>query len=349
MMRYTLLFSTIAILALVTRAGEPKHDDPASASSLPTLSIKGRMFGTWYTVDTISPPAAINLDRLSQSVDEVLQRIDREMSTYRDDSEISRFNVWRSTDWFPVSLEMVRVVNEALRISKLSGGAFDITVDPLVRLWGFGPERHSNVPSDAAIAETRVKVGYEFLQARADPPALRKTRADVSLDLGAIGKGYASDAVAERLEELGISNYVVAMGGELHAKGHNKDGKAWRTGIERPVENSRELYCTIDLSDRCIATCGNYRNFRDSGGKHYCHIIDPYTAKPVEHDLASVTVICPSAMEADATGTALMVLGPDAGPELARKLKLPALFLRREGERIFETATPEFAKLRVDQ
>ena len=277
----------------------------------------------------------------------MLDRIDREMSSYRSDSELSQFNQSMSTAWINVSAETVRVVDEAQRISVLSYGAFDITVDPLVKLWGFGPERHTRVPDQTIISEMQKRVDYNLLKIQHDPPALRKIRPDVSIDLGAIGKGYAADAVGECLSKIGVSNYLVAIGGELCARGKSENNRPWHTGIETPVAHLRGIQCVIELCDRGIATCGDYRNFYESAGKHYCHIIDPHTGAPVAHNLASVTVICNSTMEADAMGAALMVLGPDAGMKLASKMKLPVLFIQRQANGFKEVETPEFEKMRV--
>jgi thiamine biosynthesis lipoprotein len=276
-------------------------------------------------------------------VEELLSRLERAMSTYRDDSDVCRFNAHRGTNWFAVSPDIVRVVEEAQRISRLSDGAFDVTAEPLVRLWGFGPQRGvREAPSDDALAGARRSVDYRKLHARVSPPALRKDDPELSVDLSAIAKGYAVDAVAAELGRLGFTGYLVEIGGELKARGNSRHGRPWRVGIERPSDSARGIQRVVELRDQAVATSGDYRNFRVIAGRRHGHIMDPRAGRPVANDLASVSVIHASCMTADALATALTVLGLERGRVLAEALHLPALFIRRSGAGFAETPTSDF-------
>ena len=264
-----------------------------------------------------------------------LQQVDAQLSTWRPDSEVARFNASAAGDWFPVSAPVAALAVEALALSRRSGGAFDVTLAPLVRLWGFGSDAHAAgfAPTAEAIAAAMRRVGWRNLEARRDPPALRKRLASLSLDFSAIGKGHGVDRVAERLESLGCRNYLVDIGGEVRTFGQGPKGRSWRIGVEQP-DGSAPTWI-LRLSGQSAATSGDYRNFRMVEGRRLSHAIDPRAGKPVRHALASVTVVAASAAEADGLATAILVLGPDAGWRFARDERAPAMLLQR-GERGFE-------------
>jgi len=333
------------ITASLLAAAFAPAEEPTAAAGLMTFA--GRTMGTAYSVKFLQPPAPVAVEQARQEVGALLDRLERAMSTYREDSEVCRFSAYRGGDWFTVSADTARVVAESLRVSKLTGGAFDVTVDPLVRLWGFGPRRETGeTPPEQAIAEARRKVDYRRLQTRLDPPALRKTSPDVSMDLSAIAKGCAVDAVAGCLEKLGVTNYLVAIGGELKARGHSQRGGPWRAGIDKPLDDGRAIQRVIELKDGAVSTSGDYRNFFTDAGRRYSHVIDPRTGRPVTHSLASVTIVQESSARADALATGLMVLGPDAGYALAAKRGWACLFILRADTGFVEKATPAFDKLR---
>ena len=311
--------------------------------------LTGLTMGTLYTVKVVRIPAGLTRAAIHRKIADRLERINALMSTYRADSEITRFNRDRGTAWFSVAPETALVVAAAQSISRLTHGAFDVTVEPLVNLWSFGPEaRPDTVPSDAAIAERRARVGYDNLEVRRTPPALRKHRPDVEIDLSAVAKGYGVDQVAARLEELGITHYLVEIGGEVRAHGERADGSAWAVGIERPSTSlERRVSEVLRLRNQAAATSGDYRNYFEQDGQRYSHTIDPRTGRPVTHTLASVTVVAPDCMHADALATAFLVLGPDAGFDLARQHDLAALFLVREGSGFVRRATPAYEALRA--
>jgi thiamine biosynthesis lipoprotein len=312
-------------------------------SGHPVMSLRGETMGTTYSVQIVPPGDGPNTGRLSAQIDAVLEQVNARMSTYRPNSELSRFNATSSTDWFPVSAELAHVVRVARLVSEESAGAFDITVGPLVNLWGFGPgPARETPPTDAAIAEARARVGWQQLAVRDEPPALRKQRPDLYVDLSAIAKGYAVDRLAALIEGAGIQDYLVEVGGELRGRGRNGRGKPWQIAIERPEVDERTVFRIVTLQDSGMATSGDYRNFFEVDGKRYSHTIDPAAGRPVTHQLASVTVLDDSAMFADAWATALLVLGPERGIAVANQLELAALFIEHEGEGLDMQATETF-------
>ena len=312
-----------------------------------TIRITGSTMGTRYELKLAPahPQQTIRADLIKTQAEALLARINRRMSTYDPDSELSRFNRNPSTDWIAISPELYLVAAEGLRISELTHGAYDITVGPLVNLWGFGPEpRREQAPSDAAILQARDQVGYWHLEAHAQPPALKKAFSDLYVDLSSLAKGYAVDQLAALMESNGIHNYLVSIGGDLRAKGHNGKGQSWTVAIERPEPGQRAVERLIQIGDHSVSTAGDYRNFFEQNGRRYSHIIDPRTGRPVLQTLASVTVISKSDMESDAIDTALMVLGAEDGFQLATEHRLAAFFIVAsvDGKRFEERYTPEF-------
>ncbi|MBK1617121.1 hypothetical protein CKO42_01375 [Lamprobacter modestohalophilus] len=315
------------------------------------LALRGATMGTTYSLQIVEPPAGLDRDALAQQVSTQLSDINGLMSTYQPTSELSRFNASSVTDWFLVSPELVAVVGAAQAVSEASAGAFDITVGPLVNLWGFGPTLTADVlPSAAELQAARARVGWQQLDVQLQPPALRKARPDLYVDLSAIAKGYAVDRVAALIESVGVDNYLVEIGGELRGRGINGRGEPWQIAIERPETSKRAMFRVVALRDIGMATSGDYRNFFEVDGARYSHTIDPATGRPVGHRLASVTVLADQAMEADAWATALLVLGPERGFELAERLGLAAFFIEHAqdapGEESFVTqATTAFNRL----
>lgn len=329
----------IIVSLLGCRGGEPEP-----------VAFSGSTMGTTYTVKLAALPRGISVDDVKARTDRTLERINALMSTYRADSEISRFNAATVVTWQAVSAQTQAVVAAALEISRLTGGAFDVTVGPLVDLWGFGPRGALRTPPSAAdIAAVRGRVGYRRLSVRERPPSLRKAQADVAVDLSAIAKGYAVDEVARLLAELGCRDFLVEIGGELRARGRRPGGEPWRVAVERPVSGASAVQRLIELADAAIATSGDYRNFVEIEGRRYSHTIDPAAGAPVTHTLASVSVVHESAMYADALATALMVMGPQRGHAFAERHGLAALLLERTPEGFRELATTAMARLLADQ
>jgi thiamine biosynthesis lipoprotein len=306
--------------------------------------------GTLYTVKIVDPPRSVDPQALRAGIDRLLRQVDTRMSTYMPDSELSRFNAARTGDWIAVSPGLVTVLKEALRVSEATGGAFDVTVGPLVNLWGFGPGGGADeLPSDGALQAALARVGYRHLHLRDSPPAVSKDRPDLYVDLSAIAKGYAVDRVTEYLASQDMENYMVEVGGEVRARGHNARGTRWRIAIERPSAHGRAVQLIVALDDAGVATSGDYRNYFERDGYRYSHTIDPTTGRPITHTLASVTVIAPSTMHADALATGLMVLGPQKGYALAGRLGLAAFFILKIEDGFRERTTPAFIPYRSDR
>lgn len=307
------------------------------------LAISGPTMGTTYSVKVAAAPDGVDSHSLRVATDEILARIDRTMSGYRGDSEISRFNQSPSTDWFEVSADLATVVDCALQVSRESDGAFDITVGPLVAAWGFGAAGEPvDVPDEAKLAELKARVGFQKLQARLNPPALRKEDGSLILDLNGIAPGYAVDRIAERFRSMHVANFMIDIGGEVRALGRNAHGQPWRIAVERPIDAEPEPYAIVQLDDAAVTTSGEYRHYYDRDGHRYSHTIDPRTGRPVVHSLASVVVIGPTSMYTDAWATALNVLGTEAGQALASKLGMPVLFIEAQGGQLRSISTRQF-------
>jgi thiamine biosynthesis lipoprotein len=340
----SLLFQT-AFLALFSLLAVAQ----AQASEMPDGSLAtlhGTTMGTTYVVRIAHMPPGFGTAQLQTGIERVLDSIDRQMSTYRPDSEISRFNAKRSTAWIDVSRDTELVIAEALRISRLADGAFDVTVAPLVDLWGFGAIHPSQrIPAAEAIDAARVRVGYSHVEVRRRPPAVRKQRADIHIDLSAIAKGFGVDKVAQHLEDIGMEDYLVDIGGEIRARGRNRRGQPWTVAVELPSAEPIRASSVVRLDDAAIATSGDYRNYYDRDGTRYSHIIDPRSGAPIRHALASVAVVTRSAMQADALATALLVLGPEEGLRLAAKEGIAAHFIVRHGDGFRELRTNAFERM----
>lgn len=326
----------ITVLALMPLLG-------GCARTPEELAISGPTMGTTYSIKVASAPKEVDAHALRVATDQVLDRIDLSMSTYRDDSEISRFNASTSTDWFEVSSDLATVVDYSLKVSQESGGAFDITVGPLVAAWGFGKTGEPiDLPDEAKLDELRAQVGYQKLEARLTPPALRKSDASVRIDLNGVAPGYAVDLLAERFASMHLSHFMIDLGGEVRAQGRNGKGGAWRIAVERPIDAEPEPYAIVDLDDASVTTSGEYRHYYDRDGHRYSHTIDPRTGRPVEHSLASVVVIGPTTMYVDAWATALNVLGTEAGRKLALERAMPVMFIEARGTELHSATTPQF-------
>ena len=331
-----------------------------------TFELRGQAMGTTWSIRVVAPAdgSGVTLEPLRERVMARLEHVETVFSTWRPESEVSRFNAYSGQDWFPVSPVFLDVLKQAMEVSELSGGAFDVTVGTLVELWGFGAsggtgwtspgEAYLEPPGDsgriaigdasavpggdegrmlrgdaggmpsgnAARPPSREDVerllsvtGFSHLQLRETPPAVRRLRPGVQLDFSGVAKGYAVDEVWDLLSEADLSDYLVEIGGEVRTRGTRADGRAWSIGIESPDRTG--VTEAVPLRDAAIATSGDYRNYFEHEGERYSHVLDPRVGWPVSHGLASVTVIASSAATADALATALLVLGPDTGLQLA--------------------------------
>src|SRR5690349_12950603 len=256
------------------------------------------------------------------------------LSTYRVDSALSRFNADESGDWVDIDAELADVLAYALSLADASGGAYDVTVGPLVNLWGFGPDPASNrVPETAAIDAARARVGWRGVQVDVANHRARK-RPGVRVDLSSLGKGRGVDRVAEYLDAQGVTNYLIDLSGKLRAQGWNVHGAAWRVAVEKPAADATSSLPAIEsviveLRNESVATAGDYRRFFESGGRHYSHIIDPRTGFPVTHSTVSASAIASDCMHADALATVMMVMPPAEALALADREDWRALFISR--------------------
>jgi thiamine biosynthesis lipoprotein len=304
------------------------------------VALTGRALGTTWTAKFLQPAPPLNPATLTARISATLERLEQQFSTYRPNSELSRFNTARTTDWITVSPELARVATDSRALSVLTGGAFDATIFPLVDLWGFGPQRRSGPPPSAAeISAARARTGYRRLESRASPPALRKTSADLAADFSSMAKGFAADTIAAQLSALGSTDHYVQIGGDIATVGP----RPWRVAIEQPA-GSAPLAHIFDLAGQSLSTSGDAHNSFTHAGRRYGHILDPRTGEPVASLLASVSVVAPTCAQSSARATALFVLGPDAGFALAVRERWSALFLIREGPSFTARPTPEFTR-----
>ncbi|QDU56088.1 FAD:protein FMN transferase [Aeoliella mucimassa] len=309
------------------------------------VRLIGRTMGTSYHATVGFDSSLHSEEEVQQVIDDRLAEINALMSTYDPKSELSEFNQSESTDWFDLSPETAKVTAAAIDIAKRSEGSYDPTVGPLVNLWGFGPDGQRKVPPQEEIDAARARVGYEKLEVRLDPPAVRKSLPTVYVDLSSIAKGYASDAVCEVLHDpdkgVGCSYAMVEIGGEIRTLNIRDNKQPWRLGIELPGPDTQisNRIVLIDNGD-ALATSGDYRNFFESGGTRYSHTIDIKSGTPVTNHLVSVSVRAATCMEADALATAIMTMGFDKGSAWATEQKVAAVLLEHTDAGYREQSTP---------
>ena len=296
--------------------------------------------GTSYAVKVNPNTTEIDESTVAENIQKILQKINDQMSTWQESSILSEINRTHNTDWFTIPEDIYIVLKEADRINKLSMGAFDITIGSVVNLWGFGATPKDRlIPEKVLIQKALQNSGHRHLHLCTMPFTVKKDRPNIYLDLSAIAKGFAVDKIALYLDSIGFKDYLIEIGGELKAKGVNLDNNAWQIGIEKPLFNQRKIQQIIKLENISMATSGDYRNYFEHEGIRYSHTIDPRTGRPIAHKLASVSVLHPSAMTADAWATALLVLPPEIGIDLAEQQNLAALFIMREGNEFISKTT----------
>lgn len=316
------------------------------------VMVQGEVMGTTYTVKVVAQTREEQSEQseaaLAQTVKQALDAVDQSMSTYKPDSELSRFNEGPADQDVDISPAVAEVLTVAFDVHDRSGGAFDVTVGPLVERWGFGAKGElTKVPSQADIDALRARLGHEHLDFDVPASTLRKDAKDLRVDLSAIAKGYGVDQAAAALHEAGWDDFLVEVGGEVRVSGKTEAGRSWRLAVEKPSTAERTIFEVIELQDQAMATSGDYRNFTVVDGTRYSHTIDPTTGRPVTHNLASVSVLADTCAEADALATALNVLGPQRGLELAEREGLPALFLIGAPEDLEAHATDAWLQRRV--
>jgi len=317
---------------------------PACQHQNDERKISGFAQGTKYHVTWVADKSAASLENVQQSVDQLLAELDAQLSNYRDDSEISRLNQQKTSDWLPASAEIIGLLRIAESVYQKSAGCYDLTVKPLFDLWGFS--KHENrIPSDAEIAALLPHIGMNLLEIDSDQQRIRKKDLSLKIDLSSIAQGYSVGRVAKHLEGLGFQNYLLEIGGEMQTKGRKADGKAWRIGIEAPSETSRELQKILTMHDAtatAVMTAGTYRNFFEQQGKKYSHILNPITGKPVDHHLYSVTIVHDDPPWADAWDRALLCMGENQAKALADQEQLKVLLIYELGGKLQEYPSKAF-------
>lgn len=335
----TLLRPVIAVACAAALAG-CQFSDPLESFGGPTM-------GSTYSVKYVRGDGVADGKTLQAGVEAILAEVDVQVSTYRDDSLIERFNRAPAGTCMAMPADVLELVRLGEGLSLQSGGAFDLTLEPLLDLWGFGPgARGEQVPGAAAIAEARERTGHQHL--RIDGERLCKDVA-LQVDFNSIAAGHAVDRIAAWLEQQGVASYLVEATGELKARGRKPDGSAWRIAIEAPLDDQRVAQKILELDGLGVSTSGDYRNYFEENGRRYSHTLDPRTGAPIAHKLAAVTVLHPKALLADGLSTLLMVLGPEEGERWAERQGIAAFFVTREGEGFATHATKAFEALTAAQ
>ena len=336
-------FRAALLGACVLFSGCDSATTPATPASTATV-LDGKTMGTFWRVSVIGVDEA-KAQALRAKVQAQLDADDRLLSTWKNDSALMRFNHAADTRPWPVSEAMADIVTLSLRIGAKTDGAMDITVGPLVNLWGFGPDKQPVATPDAqAIAAAKARTGLQHLQVinQSGRQFLQKDIPDLFVDLSTVGEGYAADHLARLMVQEGISRYLVSVGGALVSRGMNGEGKPWRVAIQKPTDRENAVQAIVDINGHGISTSGSYRNYYELDGKRISHVIDPQTGQPITHKLVSVTVIAPTALEADGWDTGLMVLGPEKAQQVVREQGLAVYMIVKEGEGFKTWMSPQF-------
>jgi FAD:protein FMN transferase len=332
-------FSSLILIVLLSACDKAAEQKP---QDYPYNAV-GMTMGTSYNIKASKLPDSLTPIEITDQVKALLEKVNGQMSTYQKDSELSLFNQNTSTDWIAVSPELHEVLKEANKISQLSNGVFDVTVGPLVNLWGFGPEEMSlSPPDDAVIKDKLNQIGYNRLKFKDDGLFAKKDNPKLYVDLSAIAKGYGVDQVGLLLERLGLMDYMVEIGGEIRVKGKNNQGQPWQIAVEKPTVERRAIEKILAITDTGMATSGDYRNYFEVDGVRFSHTIDPRTGRPIDHKLASVTILSDTSMEADGLATAIMVLGPDEGYKFAELNQIAAFFIIKSDQGFIERMSSAF-------
>ncbi|HBR1315812.1 TPA: FAD:protein FMN transferase ApbE [Klebsiella quasipneumoniae] len=343
-------FRATLLGACVLFSGCDSATTPATPASTATV-LDGKTMGTFWRVSVIGVDEA-KAQALRAKVQAQLDADDRLLSTWKNDSALMRFNHAADTRPWPVSEAMADIVTLSLRIGAKTDGAMDITVGPLVNLWGFGPDKQPVATPDAqAIAAAKAHTGLQHLQVinQSGRQFLQKDIPDLFVDLSTVGEGYAADHLARLMEQEGISRYLVSVGGALVSRGMNGEGKPWRVAIQKPTDRENAVQAIVDINGHGISTSGSYRNYYELDGKRISHVIDPQTGKPITHKLVSVTVIAPTALEADGWDTGLMVLGPEKAQQVVCEQGLAVYMIVKEGEGFKTWMSPQFRTFLVGE
>lgn len=376
------LFGVLAVLFVLTvftvscdrEANNSNESSNTHSNAKETLYIEGPTMGTQYHIKVVVEKSSktVGLVKLQKLINDRLIDVNKKMSTYIPSSELSLLNKETIDTWLPVSHDMFEVLMLSNDVSKASQGAFDITVGPLVNLWGFGPKKTKTIPSDEQVQTLMGTIGFDNIQLLAVEPAddastaananndQNPTKSDISaslsrikkakdvyIDLSAIAKGFACDLIARDFRAMGLNDFMIEVGGELYVSGQSQKTEHWTIGVEKPSLTHEGALQAVSISDVGVATSGDYRNYYEVDGVRASHTLDPTTGKPITHNLVSVTVITESAAKADAYATALNVLGDKKGFALSKELNLAAYFISRVNDEYVVKYSPAFEKYLV--
>ncbi|MEG0969054.1 MAG: FAD:protein FMN transferase [Pseudomonas sp.] len=305
--------------------------------------VSGPTMGSSYTVQYVRTPQGPTPEQVRREVEAILEGVDKRFSTYRSDSLIAAFNRLPVNSCQPMPADVLELVRVGEQLSQQSDGAFDLTVEPLLDLWGFGPQsRVEKVPSEQALASARQRVGHGHLRIVGEQ--LCKD-APVEVDFNSIAAGHAVDLLVARLQTLGVADFLVEATGELKALGRKPDGSHWKVAVELPREDRQIAQQVLAVDGFGVSTSGDYRNYFEENGQRYSHTFDARLGRPVKHDLAAVTVFDRSTLMADGYSTLLLVLGPQQGWDFALKHQIAAVFVTRVADGFVSRSTPAFEQL----
>ncbi|WP_419712908.1 FAD:protein FMN transferase [Pseudomonas sp. NFX224] len=306
-------------------------------------NLGGPTMGSTWSIKYVRQAGAPAPAEVQDEVEKILAEVDQQMSTYRSDSDIERFNQLPANRCQKMPASILELIRVGEQLSEQSEGSYDLTVEPLLNLWGFGPQaREEKVPTAEALAEVRQRVGHGHLRINGDQ--LCKDAA-VEVDFNSIAAGYAVDTIVAKLDALGIHNFLVEVTGELKASGKKLDGSSWRIALEEPRDDQQVAERIVAIDGYGLSTSGDYRNYFEQGGQRFSHTLDARSGAPVSHTLASVTVIHPSALMADGLSTLLLILGPERGWDYAEKHDIGAFFVIRADTGFVTRSSHDFARI----
>ena len=335
-MKYTKLIIFLIISTLLFSCSEDKKNN---------IELKGNTMGTYYLVSLVDVPKNLSKKKIEIEIKNTLLKANKILSNWDKSSEISELNNNKTIKPIQISNELLDVVSEANSINIKSNGFFDITLDPLIELWGFGYSKGKiieRVPNKDKIRDTLTLVNQNSLLEINSNNQLIKKNKNVRLNLSAIGKGYGIDLIGKKLDYLNINNYIIDIGGDIFAKGHNKNNKDWVVGIENPKLNEKLIKEIVNVSNKGVATSGEYKNYFSKDGTKYSHIINPKNGMPITHSTKSVTVVDKNAMSADGWATALIAMGSEVGLKVAEKEKIAVMFIDQVDDKLLKIKSSEF-------
>jgi len=337
-MKYNILIIYILLILLTFSC---------SKSELDNFDIKGNTMGTYYLVKIVSPPIDITLEKLKNEIEITLIDVNQKMSNWDTFSEISILNKNKSLRPIKISNDLSTVINAANAINLKSNGFLDVTLDPLIELWGFGYKKNKkHVPTNKEIQNALKFVNQKkLIQLDFKNNAITKVKKEVSINLSSIAKGYGVDMIGKKLNKLGIKNYLIDIGGDILTHGVNSKNQNWVIGIENPNLKKKLIIEVVNVTNKGIATSGDYKNYYKENGKQYSHIINPKTGKPIRHQTKSVTVVHNNAMIADGWATALLAMGSLKGLKLSEEQNIAALFISKQNNQLVKIKSSQFKKL----